>query len=153
MKGRFRGLHARAFVHSTEVRGRVEEALRNVVGDGDLRRISTEGVHGNPLEILEADVLHSEGVSLFFSRLDDDDLQTLLHTLGSRIDEGCNMFVKVDKQSAFLGKVRLGSNDDIISIRIRVAAFPAHASVAEQVVREVIEEEMARRADAKARGR
>ena len=153
MKGRFIGLHARAFVHSTEVRERVEEALRNVVGGGELRSKATEGVHGNPIVILEADILDPEGILRFFSRLGEDDLHALLHTLDGRVDEGCNLFVKVDKQSAFLGQVRLGKGDDVISVRIRVTAFPAKQHIAEQVAREALEQELARRARAEALGR
>jgi RNA binding exosome subunit len=140
MRRRFRGLHARAFVHATEVRERVEQALRNVVGEGPITSTETEGVHGNAITILEV------GVPEMFSRLSEDDLRTLLHTLDSRIDEGCNLFIKLDKQSAFLGEARLGKGDDVVSIRIRVAAFPAHQEVAVGVVREALEEELAGRA-------
>ncbi len=152
MKGRFRGLHARAFVHATEVPARVEEALRNVVGVGELKTTKTEGVHGNPITILEADILEPEGVPRFFSKLSEDDLHALLHSLASRVDEGCNMFLKLDKQSAFLGRIKLDRGDDVISIRIRVAAFPARQEVAERLVRESLEEELSRRSDGRSPG-
>ncbi len=147
MKGRFRGLHARAFIHATEVLERVEEAMRNTVGEVELRTTETEGVHGNPIAIVEADVLEPEDVMKFFSRLGEDDLHALLHSLANRVDEGCNLFVKIDKQSAFQGQVKLGKGDDVISIRIRVAVFPARQELAEQLIREVLEQELSRRGD------
>lgn len=145
MKGRFRGLHARAFVHATEDLDKVKMAMANVVGPQELTTLVTEGVHGNPLTILEANVSDPADVPRFFSKLDREDLQTILRTLDKRVDEGCNLFVKIDKQSAFLGQVRLDRGDDVISMRIRVAAFPASREVAERVVSEAVEHELAQR--------
>jgi RNA binding exosome subunit len=147
VKGRFRGLHARAFVHATEDLEKVKLAMTNVVGPLELTTLLTEGVHGNPLTILEASVPDPDDVPRFFSKLDPEDLQTILRTLDKRVDEGCNLFVKIDKQSAFLGQIRLDRGDDVISVRIRVAAFPASCEVAQKVVREIVEHELARRAN------
>jgi RNA binding exosome subunit len=145
MKGRFRGLHARVFVHATEDLQKVKIAMANVVGPLELTTLVTEGVHGNSLTILEANVYDPDVVPRFFSKLDREDLQTILRTLDKRVDEGCNLFVKIDKQSAFLGQVRLDRGDDVISVRIRVAAFPASCDVAQKIVSEIVEQELAQR--------
>jgi len=145
MKGRFRGLHARAFVHSTENLDKVKMAMQNVVGPLELTTLVTDGVHGNPLTVLEANVSDPEEIRRFFTRLDREDLKAILETLDSRVDEGCNLFVKIDKQSAFLGQVRLDRGDDVISVRIRVAAFPANREVAGKAVSEIVEQELAER--------
>jgi len=138
-------LHARAFVHATEDLDKVKMAMANVVGPLELTTLVTEGVHGNPLTILEANVSDPDEVPRFFSTLDREDLQTILRTLDKRVDEGCNLFVKIDKQSAFLGKVKLDRGDDVVSVRIRVAAFPATSEVAQKVVSEIVEQELTRR--------
>jgi RNA binding exosome subunit len=145
VKGRFRGLHARAFVHATEDLDKVKMAMANVVGPVELTTLVTEGVHGNPLTVLEANVSGPDDVPRFFSKLDREDLHTILRTLDKRVDEGCNLFVKIDKQSAFLGQVRLDRGDDVISVRIRVAAFPARCELAQKVVSEIVEQELAGR--------
>lgn len=138
-------MHARAFAHATEDLDKVKVAMANVVGPVETSAVSTEGVHGNPLTILEADVTDPDDILRFFSKLDREDLQTLMRTLDKRVDEGCNLFVKIDKQSAFLGQVRLDRGDDVISVRIRVAAFPASCAVAQNVVLDVLEQELAGR--------
>ena len=152
MKGRFRGLYARAFCHATEDLERVKLAVLNTIGPTELSARRTEGVHGNPITIVEGEV-DSEDVGNFFSRLSGSDLNTLSDTLSKRIDEGCNLFVKIDKQSAYLGQVVLGAGNDVISIRIRVSAFPAKCEVAEGVVKEAIDQELAwRQEQPEARG-
>jgi RNA binding exosome subunit len=145
VKGRFRGLYARAFAHATEDLDKVKVALANVIGPQELTTLATEGIHGNPLTILEGSTSDPDCVPQLFSKLDREDLQTILHTLDNRVDEGCNLFLKLDKQSAFLGQVRLDRGDDVISVRIRVAAFPASREVAERMVGESVEQELARR--------
>jgi RNA binding exosome subunit len=145
VKGRFRGLHARAFVHATEDLDKVKTAMANVVGPLELTTLVTEGIHGNPLTVLEANVSGPDDVPRFFSKLNREDLETILRTLDKRVDESCNLFVKIDKQSAFLGQVRLDRGNDVISMRIRVAAFPASREVAERVVSEAVEHELAQR--------
>lgn len=130
-------------MHATEDLDKVTMAMANVVGPQVLTTLVTEGVHGNPLTVLEANVSDPDDVPRFFSKLDREDLQTILRTLDKRMDEGCNLFVKIDKQSAFLGQVRLDRGDDVISVRIRVAAFPASREVAQKVVSEIVEQELA----------
>ncbi len=132
-------------MHATEDLEKVKLAMANVLGPLELTTLATEGVHGNPLTILEAEVADPDDVMRLFSKLDVEDLKTILRTLDKRVDEGCNLFVKIDKQSAFLGQVKLDRGDDVISVRIRVAAFPANCEVAQNVVSEVVEQELAER--------
>lgn len=138
-------MHARAFVHATEDLDKVKVAMTNVVGHREFSSIVTEGVHGNPLTVLEVDVTDPDDILQFFSKLDNDDLHTISGTVEKRVDEGCNLFVKIDKQSAYLGQVRLDRGDDVISVRIRVAAFPASCEVAKKMVNEIVDQELAAR--------
>jgi hypothetical protein len=85
------------------------------------------------------------GISEFFAKVDDHDLSLIEDTLATRVDDGCNLFLKIDKQEAFLGKVKLGQQEDVIALRIRVAAFPARCEVAQSNIREYLAVERARR--------
>lgn len=145
MKGRLRALHARALVHATEDLDKVKLAVTNVVGPQELAVLDAKGVHGNPIMVVEATVTEPDEMSRLFSKLSSEDLDRLLSTLDQRVDEGCNFFVRVDKQNAYLGETGLGQSDDVVSIRIRVAAFPAKPEVAKKVVREIVEQELASR--------
>ncbi len=147
MQRRFRGLYARALCHTTEDIEKVKTAVTNTVGPCDLVVRNTEGVHGNPISIVEAAILDQEHIEEFISRISVVDIYELLHTLEKRIDEGCNFFLKIDKQSAFLGHTRLGNGDDVISVRIRMSSYPATCDAAKSLVRDALAGELARRGE------
>jgi RNA binding exosome subunit len=138
MKGPFVAMHARALCHATEDVDRVKQALVNAIGPADVRVSRTEGHHGNLIFILEALVEDGDSVQRFFERLRREDLEEILASLSSRIDEKCNMYIRLDKQSSFSGAVKLGENDDVISVRVRLRAFPAKVEVASRMVEEHI---------------
>lgn len=127
-------MYARAFCHSTEDLEKVKRAMTNALGDAELKVTSTEGHHGNPILLLEATVTDKDDIAEFFSRLGPDGRDTILETLGSRLDDSCNLFVRLDKQAAFRGDMRLASGDDVISIRIHVNAFPARSEIAREII-------------------
>jgi RNA binding exosome subunit len=139
VKQPFAGLYARALCHATEDLEKVTQALRNVIGDAEIRIVRTGGHHGNPITIVEASAESIDQISSFFEKLAADDLRFVLDTLPTRVDEGCNLFLKIDKQAAYDERVRMGSNDDVISIRIKVIAFPAKPDVAQGTTRAFIE--------------
>jgi len=134
----FSSLHARALCHATEDLDKVKTAIMNAVGEADLNITYGEGHHGNPIEILEAAIEVEDGIIGFFERFDRADIENLRRTLNARVDDGCNLFVKVDKQSAFKGLIKLGSGDDVISVRIKIRAFPARVALAQEVADEFL---------------
>jgi RNA-binding protein len=134
VKRKFVDLHARTLCHATEDLGRVELAMTNALGPVDLTVRKTEGHHGNPLTIIEAVIDGEREISEFFRRLRDEDLETVAVSLAARVDEGCNLFIRLDKQSAFEGDLRLADSDDVVSIRVRVSTYPAKADLARGIV-------------------
>jgi RNA binding exosome subunit len=139
VKQLFSGLYARAFCHATEDLEKVKRALLNTIGDAEIHITQTEGHHGNPITIVESSVDSIEEISRFFEKLATDDLRIILDTLSTRVDEGCNLFLKIDKQAAYEERIRLGRNEDVISIRVKVIAFPAKREVAQVRARTFIE--------------
>jgi RNA binding exosome subunit len=145
VKGPLHAIHARTFCHATEDLEKVKLAFSNVVGENTARTTRTEGLHGNPITILEATVEDAEGILGFFGKLGVDDLEEIIRTLDSRIDDWCNLFIRIDKQSALRGDVKLGTNADVISVRVRVKAFPSRAEVAAAAAKAFLSEEIARK--------
>lgn len=139
MKQPFSGLYARAFCHATEDLEKVKRALLNTIGDAEIQTSRTEGHHGNPITIVESSVESIEEISRFFEKLATDDLRFVLDTLSTRMDEGCNLFLKIDKQAAYEERIRMGRNNDVISIRIKVIAFPAKREIAQGTTRTFVE--------------
>ncbi len=117
-------------------------AIENVLGKSELAITRTEGHHGNPIIVIETAV-EDERIDEFFAKLRTEDVEKLLSSLSSRIDDGCNMFIRIDKQAAFKEYIRIGANDDAISLRVRVRAFPAKKDLATSIMKDYLESTLA----------
>jgi len=137
----FSGLYARAYCHATESLDKVTTALQNLLGGTEPSIRRTEGVHGNPIVVLESSVEDDRKIREFFRSLSTEDLDVLMSTLGSRIDDGCNLFIRMDKQAALRSQFRISRGEDAISVRLRVRAFPAKPEIANGLVLGFLEQE------------
>ena len=149
MKKDFIRLHARTFSHATEDLEKVKLAFANAVGTLDMKISKSEGLHGNPITIIEGETKESRLISGLFGRLRDSDLNTIIQTIDARTDEGCNLFLRLDKQAAYEGRVELTEGNDVVSVRIRVGAFPSRCDVAKELVKSFVTGELAKRCDLK----
>jgi hypothetical protein len=114
-------IELRVFSHATEDQQKVEIAVRNTLPE----KLSSEvaftntplaGHYGNPILLLETKLadkaqlpLSLEKIASSLSALDKERLST---ELGQHIEKN-NLYLRLDKQSAFLGNLRLTSNDPI----------------------------------------
>ena len=147
MKRAFISVHVRAFSHATEDLEKVLMAVRNVAGDVDLESKKTEGHHGNPLIVIEGSSTGSDSAEKLLARLNDHDLREIADTAEQRIDDSCNLFLRLDKQRAYAGEPALTGSDDAVSVRIKVSAFPARAETAVLIVGEYIADLLVGRAN------
>ncbi|MCW4017908.1 MAG: hypothetical protein NWF00_04410 [Candidatus Bathyarchaeota archaeon] len=111
----------RVFSHATEDLTKVETAVRNILPetlaqDAVFNKVNCVGHHGNPIVTVETklsdralllSVLEKIGTSL--SSLDKEQLD---EDMKSRIEKH-NLYLRFDKQNAFLGTLKLTSNDPI----------------------------------------
>jgi RNA binding exosome subunit len=111
----------RVFAHATEDTEKVMTAIRNVlpselVDTVVFRKTSLKGHHGNSIVLLEARVKERKAVQAFFaelcSKLSIRDKQRLSDEIEQHLDK-VNLYLRLDKQSAFLNEMRLGSTDSI----------------------------------------
>lgn len=131
----FHYVDVRAFCYATEDERRVETALRTLLPDDvGIEREESEGYHGDRIVVRSARVENADGVRHVLSRLASaPDFDRLLDELDERIDENCSLFVRLDKQAAFRGEVRLGRG---ITLRAKVEAYPAKQEKAVENARE-----------------
>ena len=111
----------RVFAHATEDPERVLTAVRNVLPSESVdsvvfRRSSLAGHHGNPIVLFEARVKDRRLVQAVFAKLCSGlglmDKEVLAGEISGHLERG-NLYLRLDKQSAFLGEVRLGSVDPV----------------------------------------
>ena len=132
-------MHFRVFCHATEDEIKVDQALKFASGAEDITREVTEGYHGNPIIKLEVFIKEKRRSRDFFSRLDEDVIQELVVTLEKRVDDDCNLYLRLDKQEAFLGNLKMTTSDDAIAVRAKIESYPKKRETAMKSVTEFLE--------------
>jgi RNA binding exosome subunit len=129
-------IDVRAFTHSTEDEEKVLKAIRNTLPPELIDKITFKqkrltGHHGNPIIFFDTKIKEKDAVNTVFqklsSRLESVDKEVLANEIKRHLDRG-NLYIRLDKQSAFLNKLRIGSAD---SIRLRIH-FRKHS--AEEII-------------------
>lgn len=132
----FHYLALRAFAHETEEPDRVRAALRQAAQSADLalQETEVEGGHKNRIRILEGEVRSSPVVKRIFQRLardDPDGFKRIETDAVRRTDDQLNFYFRLDKQQAYLGRLRLGWTDDAITARGKIRSFQSKRSGAQ----------------------
>ncbi|MEM1539327.1 MAG: RNA-binding domain-containing protein [Candidatus Bathyarchaeia archaeon] len=114
-------IDVRVFAHATEDEEKVLTALRNTLPPSAsenivFKKTSLTGHHGNPIILFEGKIKDKNHIKAFFenlaSKMSSLDKEILNSEIEQHIDKGC-LYVRLDKQSAFLGEVRLSAADPI----------------------------------------
>ena len=134
----FHYVDLRAFCYATEDEKRVEAALRTYLPEEfPIERAESEGHYGDRIVVLSARVENADEVRHVLSQVATlDDIDDVRAELDDRVDDNCSFFLRLDKQAAFNGLVRLGEG---ITLRAKVEAYPAKHEKAVANAREAIE--------------
>ena len=116
----------RFFAHATEDLDKVVEAVHNVlpsehVEDVEFKRSNVEGHYGNPITFFETKIKDKETIKALVENLSSSLSSLDKEELGRDIDrcvEKGSLYLRLDKQVAFKGKIKLVTSDPI-RIRIR----------------------------------
>ncbi len=126
-------IEARAYSRATEVVARVQQAVMTLFPDDVRARIShqttkTEGHSQNPITVLSAVLKGSNDcdhtISYLLKRISSEEAKVILESLDQRLDETCTLFLRIDKQEAYLGRVRLAIGPDVINIQFHIRNYP-----------------------------
>lgn len=111
--------------HATEDPGRVVEAVRNILPPSfvdcvKFERSSLRGHYGNPIVLFETRIKGNKIVQALIenlaSRLHEQDKESLFRNIDRHVGEG-SLYLRLDKQAALHGEVRLCAADPV---RVRV---------------------------------
>jgi len=104
--------------------------------DTELDRVENVGHHGDRIVVLSARIENADGMRHVLDRLSElDEVDRVIDELDQRVDDNCALFLRVDKQAAFGGEVRLGPG---ITVRAKVEAYPAKKEAAVENARETL---------------
>lgn len=117
---RINSISLSAIVHSTEDPEKVWKALLNVSAKERFSSRAEEtrfkGHYGNDIRILKLLISHSQAEELFgplWRRLAPIDQESILDTLGTRVDSERNLHLRLDKQDSFRGVLRLQDREPL----------------------------------------
>jgi RNA binding exosome subunit len=131
----------RAFVAATEDEVRVREALAVFVPLDRISATAAMGHFGNEIKILEAAVRKKEAAAFFQilrEQLPAADLQRLRREIPDRLEGESHFHVRLDKQAAYKGLLRLTDSKDPLDITILVKTFPARREAALKIISELL---------------
>jgi RNA binding exosome subunit len=113
-------------MHSTEDEDKVREAILHTVPvslrDKALEKlsvVSSRGFHGNEIKFLQLSIKGKEAdemLTQILCNLDSVNRAVLYDTLDERIDKSGNLYIRMGKQEAYLGKLVLLDGDDSLRI-------------------------------------
>ena len=126
-------IEARAYSRATELRERVIAAVRNILPqhmreETPLTVKRTEGQSGDSILVIETAVENKksceEVIHYIVDGLSPADRSALVSTLDQRLDDQCTLFLRIDKQASFLGRLELPRGPDVVSIRVHLRDYP-----------------------------
>ncbi len=129
MKGKIEWIRVSAMVHSTEDREKVSQALATIFPfEFEIMITKATGHYGNPIEYLEVELKKNKEIQDFWKNLMNllgVQREEIISSLEDRIDEQNVFHIRLDKQKAYLGEVKLASRGDAIAIKAKLVTFPA----------------------------
>ncbi len=144
----------RVNAHSTEDKSRVRNALdffllnsisKSKIRDGNTDDIveitNVEGYYKNPISTLSANITRKQDCLAFARFVRENmhlqDVELLRSEMPDRLDDEQLFHFRLDKQAAYLNKVKLTSSSDAITVKVKIATFPKNREQAGKIVEEL----------------
>lgn len=138
------------FIQATEDEDKVLDAIAtfipeeidedDIIFDID----ETKGFFGNPIKVVNVEIKRSKAVRQFLGHfkklLSEEDKRYIIENLDEKVDDEGTLYVRFNKQKAYLGDVEIDEGADVIQVRIKVKAFPMRKEAVVKAVREWLEE-------------
>jgi len=131
----------RAFVAATEDEVRVREALSVFVPLDRITRTAALGHFGNEMAILEAALRKKETaafLAILREQLPSTELQRLRREMEDRLEGEGRFHLRLDKQAAYQGLLRLTDSADALDVTILIKTFPARREEALKILSELL---------------
>ncbi|MCD6445558.1 hypothetical protein J7L49_02080 [Candidatus Bathyarchaeota archaeon] len=109
------------FVHATEDTDKVLTAAKNLFPKSftdkiTFKKVQLQGHHGNPIVLLKTKIKNKNVIEALFERISSSlnslDKELLSRKITQHINHG-NLYMRLDKQAAYLNTVKLCSADPI----------------------------------------
>jgi len=114
-------IDVRVFAHATEEIDKVLKAVRNILPAALIdtvvfKKTNLTGHHGNPIVLLETRIKEEGAAQAVFEKLSSGlrilDKELLNSEIKQHLEKG-NLYIRLDKQSAYLNEIKLCQTDPI----------------------------------------
>jgi RNA-binding protein len=136
-------LSYRAFVYGTESEVKVREAIHTMLPMAHPEIEITKGYYKNQVLILHGKTSKNSEIKLLLEKLQNlnlNDKKKIHNELHDRMDSRGNLFLRFDKQNAYLGDLKLVEHGDALHLKLKIAAYPAKKEEAIKVARKIFGE-------------
>jgi len=130
----------RTFVYGTENREKVEKAIQSLFPNSLPQCEVTEGFYKNPVLILHDKIEKKRDIKDFIqilNQMEPSDKQRILSDIEKKMDDKGNLFLRFDKQKAYLGELKIVEHGDSIHTKIKMAAYPAKKEQAMKLAKSI----------------
>ena len=140
MASTFHWVRVKAICYATENEDLICDTVSQLAGTEDLEIDISEGLHNNPLTVVDANLSKNKEYATLFTNLGKDILAQLSEDLDSRVDDDCVFYMRLDKQKAVCGEYEISHGGDVISITAKIMAHPAKKEVALGIIRDYLKQ-------------
>ena len=141
MASAFHWVKVKAVCYATEDEELIHDVMMDLTGveDDECFDVNvSEGLHGNPITVIDANLTHSKEFERLFKNIGEGPLSTVLEELDQRVDDDCILYLRLDKQKAVEGIYEISHSGDVISITSKIVAHPAKKEIAVENARAYI---------------
>ena len=138
MASTFHWIRVKAICYATEDEDIICDTVSQLAGTEELDIDISEGLHNNPLTVVDANLTKNKEYATLFGNLGEGVLRGILEDIDARVDDDCVFYVRLDKQKAVCGEYAITHGGDVISITAKIMAHPAKKEVALKVITDYI---------------
>lgn len=136
-------LSYRVFVYGTENKEKVIKAIHTLFPSSIPQETLTEGYYKNSVLILHDKIQKKNDIKDFIKVMQGmkyPDKKRILRELDNKMDAKGNLFLRFDKQRAYLDALNIVEHGDSIHVKIKIAAYPAKKVPALKLARKLWDE-------------
>ena len=141
MASTFHWVKVKAVCYATEDEDLIHDVMMELTGaeDDDSFDVDiSEGLHGNPITVIDANLTHSKEYERLFRNIGEGPLRIVLDEIEQRVDDDCILYMRLDKQKAVQGVYEISHSGDVISVTAKIVAHPAKKEIAVKNAKEYL---------------
>ncbi len=134
-------LYFRCLSHATEDLQKVKKAMEFITGISNFKITVEKGYYGNEITILEVEIKKKREIDEFWRRMKKLGLvDEILPLLDELVDEHGTLYLRFNKQEAFLERIALVTHGDAIAMRAKIKSYPMKKDKAIENFKRYVEE-------------